>query len=321
MGGRMAVALGLILLLTALPGGPARAAKANCKEIRQAQVSGKEFVQEGSKYQELRELIIQQCLLDAVKQTLGTEIKRNVGSSESMVNDKITDKFDELTVEKVRGYIDSYDVVREDLVEKGKMTLLEIDLAVNVCVPDESQIQQVVVGGDFLGPDGNQAEDLKAVFFSHFPTGSKKLQLASYPEGGGYRDIVITGRVVDLSVTRAPKTGAAGAALGAAIVGSFLGGRLAGAIAGGSQGDAQRMKAVVTAKAVTVADHSTVSVTKEAQRDIPLQADPKAESVSLISEALASAAEELFAKLNGGGGFFTSSSGSSSSSSTAPSEH
>ena len=316
---RQGAMLGAILLLAALQADPARAGKENCKEIRQAEVSGKEFVQPGSKYQDLREAIIQQCLMDAVKQTLGTEIKRNVGSSESVVNDKITDKFDELTVEKVRGYVDSYDVAREDLVQKGNMTLLEIELAVNVCVPDESQIQQVVVGGDFLGPDGNRSEELRTMFFSHFPTHSKKIQLASYAEGQGYRDIVISGQVVDLSVTRAPKSGAAGAAVGAAIVGSFLGGGVANAISQGSRGDVQRMKAVVTVKAVTVADQSTVSVTKEAQREIPLQTDPKAESVSVISQALESAAEELFAKLSGGGGFYGG--GSSGSSGHAANEH
>jgi hypothetical protein len=56
--------------------------------------------------------------MDAVKQTLGTEVRRNVGSSESVVNDQITDRFDELTVEKVQGYINSYKVVREDLIQK-----------------------------------------------------------------------------------------------------------------------------------------------------------------------------------------------------------
>ena len=286
------IAILIIFLFLVIPN-PASASQENCKEIRQAQVQGKEFIQKGDKYKILRESIIQQCLLDAVKQTLGTEVRRNVGQSEKVVNDQITDKFDELTIEKVRGYISSYKIIREDITEKGAITLLEIDLEANVCVPNESQLQQVVVGGDFYDLRGSRSDKLRMVFLSFFPDSNKKLQLASYADGGGYRDIIVSGRVVDLSVTKGPK----GGATGAAVIGTLLGGKLGGAIRQSGKGRVQKIKATVNVKAEMVADKATISVTREIEREEPLNADPGAASSSVLNQAIEEAASELFAKL------------------------
>lgn len=286
----------------------AAADQPNCKELRRARVSGKEFVQKDSKYQKIKDSIIQQCLLDAVKQTLGTEVRRNTGQSERVVNDKFSDKFDELTIEKVRGYINSYNIVREELTQKGSITLLEVDLEADVCVPDESQLQQIVVGGDFYDLRGSPSGKLRTIFLSFFPGNNQKLQLASYAEGQGYRDIIVSGRVVDLSVTKGPKGGAGEAA----VIGAFLGGRLGGAIRQSGRGQVQKIKAAVNVKAEMVADKSTISVTREVKREEPLNADPRAATFSVLTQAVEEAATELFAKLGGGGGGFSFSSTSDS---------
>jgi hypothetical protein len=189
------------------------------------------------------------------------------------------------------------------------LTLLEIDVEAIVCVPDESQLQQVVVGGDFFDLHGSRTDKLRTVFLSFFPSGSKKLQLASYREGGGYRDIIVSGRVVELSVTQGTK----GGAVESAVIGSLLGGRLGRAISQGANTRVQKIKAVVSVKADLVADKSTISVTKEAIKEAPLRADPETEAFSALTQALEAAASELFAQLGGGGGGFLSSLTSESS--------
>ena len=72
----------------------------NCREIRTVEVEGREFIGQNAKYRKLKKELIQQCLVDAVKQTLGTQIRSNIGMSTTQNNDDLSEKYQELSSDK-----------------------------------------------------------------------------------------------------------------------------------------------------------------------------------------------------------------------------
>lgn len=274
---------------------PCGAETRNCKEIKKVTIHEKEFIQQGTSYRELKEALVKRCLQEAVRQATGTEIRSNVGLSTRVSGNQVDEKMDEVTVEKARGHIESYRIAAEDIQPKGSMNLLVLTVEAQVCVPEESALQEVVSVGDFTLAEGKRNAEFRGPMMTAVNE-NKKLQLATYLPGKGYHDIVLTGNLVSVSSGRSDRDGA----IGVSLAGAFLGGRLGNKLEQHASRQVKRVSVVVTVQAKKTTEKEAVSETREAVREIALNADMKAVVVPMINEAAYKAATAVCIRLAGG---------------------
>lgn len=172
-----------------------------CKEIKQVKVSGKEFIHEGERYLKVKNRLVDQLLLDAVSQTIGLEIKRlsqltiNANSERGEV--KLTDEFKEITIDKARGYINSYYIPEqsESIKNVRDLPVLELALVADVCVPDTYRLPDIVMIGAFKFEN----YDIEGVneFVSSLFLNNPRYQLAEGSPKTTYYDWLITGKLLN----------------------------------------------------------------------------------------------------------------------------
>jgi len=177
------------------------AQKHDCKEIIDTKVQSREFITGNVGYGELKKQVIQQALLDAVKQTLGTEVRTHSGMKLQSDDGVESERFRELTAEKAKGFVKKYKITKEDIVDKGAITLLEIAIDASICIPKRTEVKELVVMGDFFIDDQNSIK-FKKVMMTGFPQKNKYYSLVAGKPDEVFHDIRIQGRLIDSSVKK-----------------------------------------------------------------------------------------------------------------------
>jgi len=274
------------------------AANEKCKEIRQAEVEGREFLAPNSKYGDLKSAIVQQGLIDAVKQTLGTEIRHRASLATTQTDDQVSDRHKELSYEKARGNVRSYKVIKEDVQKMGEAMVLVITMSVEVCVPDESQLQSMVSVGEFKMQDGRREPNMRPVMEASFPA-SEQFVLAPGDNEEIPYDILVSGQLVSFNCVRENNA----TAVTAKILGSFLRGPVGGGVRNiGNSVDqqVQTVKAIITLSALRMAENETVSETVEISRKLKLNAKPESVREEMVTEGIEKGMQRLALKLANG---------------------
>lgn len=283
-----------VLLVLGLCSSPSHVSAASlCKEVRQAEVEGREFLQPNAKYNELKTRVLQQCMVDAVKQTLGTEVRHRASSSTTMNNDQASDKFNELSYEKAKGSVLSYKVVKEDIQKMGEMMVLVIKVTADICVPDESELQTIIKVGSFKMPGGRENPSMYSIMEAAFPANRKFVLMPASREDIPY-DILLTGEVVSFKSV-VENRAAATRVLGETYKGDL--GRLFQSMSKNMDPHYQNVKAVVTLTAKRVAEDETISKTVEVSKDLNIQTDPNAVLELMAKEGIEKAMKELAKRL------------------------
>ena len=267
----------------------------DCKEIKTIVVEGKEFVEKGSKYQDIKQDVTNQCLIDAVKQALGANIRSNIDMSSTVIDDTYSDKLKELTTEKVQGYVDSYKIIKEDIESKETINLLYLQIEAKVCVPDKEQLQEIVLIGDILFPDGKKSEPGKQYMHGAFPKNDKYILISGDPENT-YYDILITGKLIGSTIQVIENT--SGKA-GARIFGSALGGQLGNAIANSAEDKKKEAFITVSVQAENKVLKEIYNDTQSIKKSFASDTDDHVALSTTYKECVEKALSAVYSKLNG----------------------
>lgn len=257
-----------------------------CAEVKKTQVSGKEFINDGESYVKIKQELVKALLVDAVQQTVGFEIKKRSSSRLKLTNNRLDEEFKELNVEKARGYIDEFSIMQDKVVQEGGKNLLSITLDVDVCVPKNRFVREVVAIGDITWPkQGNlvfkQAHDLVSTAYFENP----RFDLIKGDTKDEYYDWIMTGRLVATS-TRVTKS--FGRMLGNSLMQRLL---VNGRPIGRVDDRVVRVSITVYMQAKNAMEKTILSDTTTEERDFPVAAKDNG-LVRMIDKFI----EELFVK-------------------------
>lgn len=269
---------------------------ANCKEIKQVTVSGKEFIHAGEKYSEIKNRLIDQLLLDAVSQTKGTEVRSfsQLTITESNENEKkIKDEFKDLTVAKAKGYINSYYVPADgEIINKiGNLNILELSLTVDVCIPEIQDLQKIIMIGSFKFDNHNlkgATEYISSLFLNN-----RKYQLVGGNPEDTYHDWIISGKLLGANATYQKN-------YGKSVLNAILGGVALNGKPLSVNPNVIQVTIISYMQAKNVIDNSIISHTTTIEKGLPvsLSKEGRVNNIDmLVMESIKEASKKLFIKL------------------------
>jgi len=283
-----------------------------CIDLVSIAVENKEFIEKGSKYRDLKQAIVQQNLVDAVQQVLGTEVRSHSGLALSSVDGADSERFNELVAQRANGLVRSYEVITEEIIGTGESKLLTVGLQVVVCVPDETTTFDMVAVGDFILSNGANSERLRSILIDLFPDNLAGYRLIPDHPQHAYHDIQIIGKVlradkIDESYLMAQKRKSqnqAAAQMAGGLIGALVGiGDLGNLAANMNAGPAMRTYQVTVEVEVmvrrimdqqVVSDRSVVTKAK-----LPEDIDFLAVRDELLSAAVEQATRSIYQKMFG----------------------
>ena len=300
----------------------------SCTEIVKKRVTSEEYISESRSFSELKTYLIKVALQDAVQQVTGTEIRDFSSLGLSSKNGNESETFSEASTSKTKGKVDSYDIVDQKIIDLGAAKVLSIVIDAEVCIKDNALARDILLVGDFTYKN-SKFPALRRAAESVFSRESNSFELGSGDPRTSYHDIVITGRVDDITQERRVDRKAIEDARkredkqreeqqAAAIFGSILGGMNKNSSAGGifgnlskslqqtSQRQTQRVIPQSTSIAVKVfvsvtANHKTnnrtYTSTASAEKEVP-EGSTGGVANSLAIEAIGKASQDLYIKLN-----------------------
>ena len=300
----------------------------SCTEIIKKRVTAEEYISESRSFSELKTYLIKAALQDAVQQVTGTEIRDFSSLGLSSKNGNESETFSEASTSKTKGKVDSYDIVDQKIIDLGAAKVLSIVIDAEVCIKDNALARDILLVGDFTYKN-SKFPALRRAAEAVFSRESNSFELGSGDPRTSYHDIVITGRVDDITQERRVDRKAIEDARkreqkqreekqAAAIFGSILGGMNKNSSAGGifgnlskslqqtSQRQTQRVIPQSTSIAVKVfvsvtANHKTnnrtYTSTASAEKEVP-EGSTGGVANSLAIEAISKASQDLYIKLN-----------------------
>ena len=300
----------------------------SCTEIIKKRVTAEEYISESRSFSELKTYLIKVALQDAVQQVTGTEIRDFSSLGLSSKNGNESETFSGASTSKTKGKVDSYNIVKQEIIDLGAAKVLSIVIDAEVCIKDNALAKDILLVGDFTYKN-SKFPALRRAAESVFSRESNSFELGSGDPRTSYHDIVITGRVDDITQERRVDRKAIEDARkredkqreeqqAAAIFGSILGGMNKNSSAGGifgnlskslqqtSQRQTQRVIPQSTSIAVKVfvsvtANHKTnnraYTATASAEKEVP-EGSTQGVANSLAIEAISKASQDLYIKLN-----------------------
>lgn len=236
-------------------------------ETRKVQVTGREFINAGDSYSKVKQALVNELLMDAVRQGVGIEIRKRTSSSMTLADNRLSEEFKELNIEKARGYISEYAIAQEKVVEEGGRSLLIVVIDAEVRVPKNRIMREVVAIGDITWPAQNnavlkQAGDLVATAYFDNP----RFDLIKGDPEKEYHDWVMTGKLVG---TSSRNTTSRGRAIGNSFMqGLLVNGRPVAKV----DERVVRVSATVYMQAENAMDKTVLSDTTTEERDFPVTA-------------------------------------------------
>jgi hypothetical protein len=174
--------------------------KNNCTEIIKKRVISEEYISENRSFSELKEYVIKKGLQNAVQQVTGVEVRDFASLDVSSKNGNESENFSAASTSKSKGMIDSYDLVDQEIVDLGAGKVLSLVIDAYVCVKDNELSKDVLLVGDFLYKN-SKFPALRSAAESIFTQASKSFELGYGNPSTSYHDILITGRVEEISAS------------------------------------------------------------------------------------------------------------------------
>jgi len=270
-----------------------------CAEIVDTPVQNREFIRPTDNYGDLKNKVLQQSLLQAVKQTLGTEVRTRSQFAVEATDGEESERFKELSAEKARGYIESYRITKEDIVSEGSISLLELEVVARVCVPKDEVTRQAVLIGDFVAND-QPSEPMRQLLAAMFSRESNHFVVLPSDPDGTMTDIVIAGRLLETRVHRQSATEVKKRKERVSQALS-LAKRLAGVDVSRYVSNDRRASQTVTVSVVVEAsrpaDQAVITETETATMEVPMDAKIDEVSAQLMTKATKKAGESIYKRL------------------------
>jgi hypothetical protein len=172
--------------------------KNNCSETKSAIVTTREFLSTAKSFIQLKNYVIDVSLQQAFQQINGSEIRNfdSLNMSDENGNEDIN--FNSSSSTKYAGLIDSYEIIDEEITEQ----FLILTLDANVCIKDKNAVtKDVLLVGDFTYQNSSFPA-LKSMAESIFSKESKSFELGYGKPSISYYDILITGRIDNVTTER-----------------------------------------------------------------------------------------------------------------------
>lgn len=162
-----------------------------CSVTQNAIVTSREFLSQANSFVQLKNYVIDISLQQAFQQVNGSEIRNFDSLSMSDSNGEEDINFSSSSYTKYAGLIDSYEIIEEEITEQ----FLILTIEANVCVKDKNAVMKdVLLVGDFTYQNSSFPA-LKSVAEAVFSRGSKSFELGYGKPSSSYHDILITGRI------------------------------------------------------------------------------------------------------------------------------
>jgi hypothetical protein len=283
----------------------------NCSEVIKKTITASEFFIPGQGgFSKLKSLIINQALKDAVQQATGTEIRDFSSLNISSLNGDENENFGNSQVSKTKGIIQSYNIVSEKIINLGGGKVLEVIVDANVCVQDKSTTKDVLLIGDFTYKN-KKLSNLRSIMQSAFSQQSKSFELGSGDPASSYYDIIVTGKIDNISKEKKIDRKTMEDQQGMAIFQGFLGAMnkgkdqknnpLSGIFDSAKNNSAALNRVVVKINVSVSANHKTdnrnYTATASSEKEVS-EDSVKGIISSLIIEATKDASKNLYIKLN-----------------------
>ena len=294
--------------------------KDNCSETKSAIVTTREFLSTSKSFIQLKNYVIDVSLQQAFQQINGSEIRNFDSLSMSDENGNEDVNFNSSSSTKYAGLIDSYEIIDEEITEQ--FLILTIDA--NVCIKDKNAVtKDVLLVGDFTYQNSSFPV-LKSTAESIFSKESKSFELGYGKPSISFHDILITGRIDNVTTERVVDNSEAGnqavakrtdkegeTAAFIALIGALKKSQNEGedvfdnfmetvtdlkkAEMDGSTSPFSIVKVYVSVSAYHKTDNRTFTATAETEHEIPTSSYDL-ESVAM--PAVVQASKDLFLKLN-----------------------
>ncbi len=280
----------------------------NCSEIVKKTVTASEFFNpDQSSFSKLKSVVVNQALQDAVQQVTGTEIRNFSSLSVGSINGDETENFGDSQTSKTKGKIQSYDIISQKIINMGDGKVLEVIIDASVCLQDRSTSKDILLIGDFIH-NGKQFPKFNNAIKSVFSQQSNSFELGSGHPNSSYHDIVVTGRIDNISKEKKVDRKAMEDAQGMAVFQEFLGAMNQGKnnrfgnIFDSIPDNTAALNTVIVKVSVSVsANHKTdnrnYTATGVAEKEVP-ENSVKGITYSLVIMATKIASKDLYIKLN-----------------------
>ena len=172
--------------------------KDNCSNTKNAIVTTREFLSQTKSFIQLKNYVIDVSLQQAFQQVNGSEIRNFDSLNMSDVNGDEDVNFNSSSSTKYAGLIDSYEIIDEEITDQ--FLILTVDA--NVCIKDKNSVSKdVLLIGDFTYQNSSFPV-LKSTAESIFSKESKSFELGYGSPSNSYHDILITGRIDNVTSER-----------------------------------------------------------------------------------------------------------------------
>lgn len=195
--------------LTLLSPLPSYSQQLDCKSIESVEVAGREFIQQGSNYQQVKNSVINSVLQQAVEQVLGKQITANSRSELKVRNEELEESLRTLNVERARGFISSYKIAPpgEELIQQGGMNLMQLTVIADVCIPEYRGASYVVAVGEFKDRAGTIQSLVPDIVVASITSNTKFAAIRLPVSSDTYYDYVISGQVTNVRENKVPNLG------------------------------------------------------------------------------------------------------------------
>ena len=280
----------------------------NCSEIVKKTVTASEFFNpDQSSFSKLKSVVVNQALQDAVQQVTGTEIRNFSSLSVGSINGDESENFGDSQTSKTKGKIQSYDIISQKIINMGDGKVLEVIIDASVYLQDKSTSKDILLIGDFTYKN-KKLPNLRAAMQSAFSQQSKSFELGSGHPNSSYHDIVVTGRIDNISKEKKVDRKAMEDAQGMAVFQGFLGAMNQGKnnpfgnIFGSIPDNTAALNTIIIKVNVSVsANHKTdnrnYTATATAEKEVS-ENSVKGITSSLVIRATKKASKDLYIKLN-----------------------
>jgi len=188
----------LIALLAIVPQNTLALEDSNCSEVIDKKITVAEFITSGQSFSKLKTSLVNLALKEAVQQVSGTEIRDFSSLNVASVNGNENEDFGASQTSKTKGKVQSYSITKQEVINMGVRDVLEITINASVCIQDKSLTKDILLVGDFLYKNTKKPA-LRRVIQSAFSQKSNSFELGSGHPNNNYHDIVITGRIDNIS--------------------------------------------------------------------------------------------------------------------------
>ena len=171
-----------------------------CSETVVTRITTEEYLSESKSFIELKKSVIDVALQNAFQQVNGSEIRNFESLNMSDDNGNQDVNFNSSTYSKYEGLIDSYDVLDQEILDLGSgIKVLSIVIDATVCVKDKNELSKdLLLVGDFTY-NNSSIPALKSEIESIFSKQSEAFELTYGATSASYHDILITGKIEEIT--------------------------------------------------------------------------------------------------------------------------